>query len=432
MPTPATDYEVLKTYSSKTSSGSYEVRRDKAGKLYCTCPGWKFSEGTKTCKHLRDYGEGSGEEDDARAALKRKSASEEAKLSPEALREQREKLVADRKTLDDKRLARELAEQAKTEAEQAEREKREREESKKPFTPKLSFTVKKVDKGIIWPGTDEFFHVPKDHKDCLDVIEELAGDLPQNVILTGPQGCGKTELAIWYAAKYERPLIVMNCATIREPKDWFGYKDAKDGSVFWHKSDFVRAVTMGEAVVLLDEFNRLHSTLHNALYPLLDARRATFVEEIGEMVNVGKRTVFFATCNIGFNHTGTFQMDAAIEDRFSVRIESKFLPPEQEVEVIKSKTGIGLEDAKKLAKLAQNIRQKATGSGATLQRNVSTRQLLQTAVLMRRMKSRGLALHKALEFTVLPFYSDDGGKDSERAQVQQMIQGIFVTPPPTA
>jgi nitric oxide reductase NorQ protein len=415
---------VLKTYPSKTSSGNYEIRKGRDGKTYCTCPGWKFSEGEKTCKHLRDYKGGGGEsEDDVRAALKRKS--DEAKLTPEALREQRERLATEREALEKGRAEKERAENERAEKARAEREKREAEESKKPFVPKLSFVVKKVDKGIIYPGVDECFHVPKDHKDCLEVIEDLAVDVPQNVILTGPQGCGKTELAIWYAAHFDRPLIVMNCATIREPKDWFGYKDAKDGTVFWHKSDFVRAVTMGKCVVLLDEFNRLHSTLHNALYPLLDARRATFVEELGEMVQVGQRTVFFATCNIGFNHTGTFQMDAAIEDRFSVRIESKFLPPEQEIAVLKSKTGITEEDAKKLAKLAVNIRQKATGSGATLQRNVSTRQLLQTAVLMRRMKSKGMASHKALEFTVLPFYSDDGGKDSERAQVQQMIQGIF-------
>ena len=425
----AAESEVLKTYASKTSSVSYEVRKGKDGKVFCTCPGWKFSLEAKTCKHLREFEGGGGvegSEDEARAALKRRA--DEAKLSPEALKEQREKLAADKRALDEKRLAKERDEAERAAREKAEREKREAEESKKPFAPKLSFKVSKVDKGIIWPEIDEFFHVPKDHKDCLDVIEDLAADVPQNVILTGLQGCGKTELAIWYAAHYERPLIVMNCATIREPKDWFGYKDAKDGSVFWHRSDFVRAVTMGKCVVLLDEFNRLHSTLHNALYPLLDARRATFVEELGEMIKVGDRTVFFATCNIGFNHTGTFQMDAAIEDRFSVRVECKFLPPEQEITVIKAKTGISDEDAKKLVKLAVNIRQKAMGSGATLQRNISTRQLLQTAVLMRRMKSRGIVTYNALEYTVLPFYSDDGGEASERAMVRGMIKGIFITP----
>jgi hypothetical protein len=419
------DDAVLKTYASKAASGTYDVRRGKDGKVYCTCPGWKFSEGDKTCKHVRDFeGTGGDGADDAREALRRKAA--EAKLSPEALREQQAELAAEKKVLDERRLAKEQAEHERAAKERAEREKRELEESKKPFAPKLSFKVARVDKGIIYPEIDEFFHVPKDHKDCLDVVEDLSGDGAQNVILTGPQGCGKTELAIWYAAHYKRPLIVMNCATIREPKDWFGYKDAKDGSVFWHRSDFVRAVTMGGAVVLLDEFNRLHSTLHNALYPLLDARRSTYVEELGEMINVGEKTVFFATCNIGFNHTGTFQMDSAIEDRFSMRIESKFLPVEQEIDVLQKKTGIGLDDAQKLANLARDIRAKASGSGATLQRNVSTRQLLQSAVLMRRMKSKGISPHyKALDFTILPFYSDEGGKDSERAQVQQTIQGIF-------
>ena len=43
--------------SSSNPSKSYEiVRSDKDGRVYCSCPAWKFSKvSPKTCKHLKQY-----------------------------------------------------------------------------------------------------------------------------------------------------------------------------------------------------------------------------------------------------------------------------------------------------------------------------------------------------------------------------------------
>lgn len=291
--------------------------------------------------------------------------------------------------------------------------------------PALDFQIAEADGGIIRPTLDTKFWIDPDTLPLLGVIDHLSTMTPQNVLLTGLQGSGKTTMAVWFAAKYKRRLFMVNCATIRETKDWFGYRDAKDGSLFWHKSDFVRAIEEGNCVILLDEFNRLHTTLHNSLYPLLDSRRSSFLEELGEIVKVGPGTVFFATCNIGFSHMGTHTLDSAIEDRFGLRIEIEFPPANEESQILQSKTGIEVVMANKLAQFGRDIRRKALGNGATLTRVVSTRQLLQTAIIMQQFAKRSIDQTKAFDYTILPSFSKDGGKDSEQAQVLQVIQGIF-------
>lgn len=50
-------YEILTVVQSASRPGvSYEVRLGGDGKVYCTCPAWKFSGrgvGDKGCKHVR-------------------------------------------------------------------------------------------------------------------------------------------------------------------------------------------------------------------------------------------------------------------------------------------------------------------------------------------------------------------------------------------
>lgn len=294
------------------------------------------------------------------------------------------------------------------------------------------FKMKEVDRAIFTPIADPHFYIDPRHEEFLDSIEAMSRVSPVNVVFTGPQGCGKTELAISLAARNERPCLVMNCSTIRETKDWFGFRDAKNGSVFWHQSDFVRAVTTGNCVVILDEFNRLHTTLHNSLYPLLDARRTTWVEDLDEVVQVGPGTIFVAVMNVGYAFTGTHTLDAAMNDRFTYRLDLDFQKMEVEAKIIHNKTGILPELASKLAQFGRDIRKKASGTTATLQSAVSTRQLLAAAMLMKELQRNGRPAAQALDFTILPYFSKEGGVDSEQAQVLQLIQGIFGAYTPVA
>lgn len=73
------------------------------------------------------------------------------------------------------------------------------------------------------PAIDSTHILNKDLESLFSAINIASNKAPQNVRLNGPAGCGKTTTAMEFAARYKRPLLVMDCANIREPRDWFGF-----------------------------------------------------------------------------------------------------------------------------------------------------------------------------------------------------------------
>ena len=273
--------------------------------------------------------------------------------------------------------------------------------------------------GAFIPSIDPTFIVSETMDSLFAYLDATSATNPQNVMLVGPHGCGKTETAIQYAARVGKPLLIMDCAHTREGYLWWGRMHVNSGTTFFKPSDFFKAVEAGGHVILLDELNRVDSSVLSPLMPLLDGRRMTHVPDTDRILKVGPGTVFFASMNEGTQYTGTSALDAAIQDRFSYRIEVSYLEQAKELKVIMQRTGLDKNAALKLVELAQAVRKKAVGYGATLTQTISTRQLLATAQLFRHM---GVA---ALDYSIASHFNADGGTDSERSQVLQMIQGKF-------
>jgi hypothetical protein len=273
--------------------------------------------------------------------------------------------------------------------------------------------------GVFYPKPDTTYIINKSIEGLFSILEASSKKCPQNVNLIGPHGCGKTELAIQFAARHKRPLLIMDCANLREARDWFGYKSAREGTVFWHESQFVRAVQAGGHVILLDELNRANPNLLNTLMPILDARRFTYLEEKGDKIIVGPETVFFASMNEGAGYTGTSALDRAIRDRFPRAVELTYLAADDEIKLLVNRTGVNKDIATRLVQLANKIRQDATGLSATLTESLSTRQLLAAA------HDFALGGVDTLTFTITNHFSPDGDEDSERVKVQSIIQGKF-------
>ncbi|NDD53318.1 AAA family ATPase [bacterium] len=278
---------------------------------------------------------------------------------------------------------------------------------------------KRDDHGVFYPKPDSTYIINPGVEKLFKILEVSSKKCPQNVNLIGPHGCGKTELAIQFAARHNRPLLIMDCANLREARDWFGYKTARDGTVYWHESQFVRAVQSGNHVILLDELNRANPNLLNTLMPILDARRFTYLEERGDKIVVGPGTVFFASMNEGAGYTGTSSLDRAVRDRFPRAVELTYLGENDEVRLLVNRTGVNADIAKRLVQMANKIRQDSTGLSASLTESLSTRQLIAAA------HDFAIGGVDTLEFTITNHFSPDGEDDSERTKVQSIIQGKF-------
>ena len=274
--------------------------------------------------------------------------------------------------------------------------------------------------GVFVPEINDTYYITPDILSLFKRVAKGSESKTQKILLRGPHGAGKTEMAMQFAARAKKPMIIMDCANLKEPRDWFGYKTIEGGEVVWHESQFDKVLNAGNHVVLLDEANRVHPSIMNTLIPILDGRGFTYLEEKGGCISVGKGTVFFSTMNEGAAYTGTSAIDIAMRDRLGSRIvEVTYLPKDKEVDILIARTGIAEKAAKALVDIANQIRKKSSGIGSSFSDGFSTRQLLACA------EDFVIDGVDSLTFTMTNLFSAEGGTNSERAAVLQLIQGKF-------
>lgn len=270
------------------------------------------------------------------------------------------------------------------------------------------------------PDINESYFITEQIKKLLCLVDKRTSNGQiMNVMLFGPHGCGKTEMAQQFAAMTRRPFYETNAAFFREPRDFFGSKGARNGTTYWKKSEIVRALQTPNCVVLLDEINRVtNPVVLNSLFSLTDHRRSANFDELGT-INVAEGVTIWSAQNRGAVYTGTGVLDRALLDRYTISIECNYLEADKEADVLVKRTGIKKNLADQLVKMAGLIRQKATGVGASLRESISTRTLIAVADLFKDLGQQ------AFDYTLLPHYSFEGGASSERGQVLQIINLVF-------
>ena len=277
----------------------------------------------------------------------------------------------------------------------------------------------------------EFIHTKgKDLKPNGLFIEELkwkyllrSAVRGKNILMTGPTGCGKTLAAQSLVKSLKRPDYYFNLGATQDARATLigNTHFNKENGTFFAESAFVKAIKTPNAIILLDELSRAHPEAANILMTVLDAgQRYLRLDEAegSPIIKVANGVTFIATANVGGEYTATRVMDRALMDRF-VQIEMDLLDKENELALLKFKFPEADEySLNALAEIADTTRQLIKTDASKISTIVSTRVNVEAAGLI----YDGFTLFEAANIAILPYFSNDGGLDSERVFMTQLLQ----------
>lgn len=165
-----------------------------------------------------------------------------------------------------------------------------------------------------------------------------------NILLDGPQGCGKTVLARAIARSLGMEFVFFNCGAVVEATDFLATIQVRASETGQPVTDFVKTEVLlaleaanqhpeRRFLLFLDEFNRCQESARNALMPALDSTRKVFNPVENRFLTLPDNVQIIAAVNRGSEFSGTFGIDAAQLDRFAP-LQMDYLPPDKEEELL--------------------------------------------------------------------------------------------------
>ena len=291
--------------------------------------------------------------------------------------------------------------------------------------------------------TTSTVEVPTDHEEVLNFIHNSYSLKPRclvmkelkwkylirsavrgkNIMMTGAAGCGKTMAAKALVNSLEREDFYFNLGATQDPRSTLigNTHFNKDKGTFFSRSLFVEAIQTPNAVILLDELTRAHPDAWNILMTVLDyGQRYLRLDEAddSETIKVAPGVTFIATANIGNEYTATRVLDKALMDRFTI-VEMDLLNEEDEFGLLSYMfPNVDTTLLSNVSKIAHMTRVNSSSDDARIGSGISTR----TTVELSGLLFDGFSLEEASEVSIYPQYSPDGGVDSERTFVKQIVQ----------
>lgn len=251
------------------------------------------------------------------------------------------------------------------------------------------------------------FYLPQG--DECDVFEAAyRNQMP--LLLKGPTGCGKTRFVAHMAAALGRPLYTVACHDDLSAADLIGRFLLKGGETEWVDGPLTRAVREG-AICYLDEVVEARKDVAVVLHPLTDDRRMLPIERTGEVLEAGPQFMLVASYNPGYQNI-LKSMKPSTRQRF-LAIELDFPPPDREIEIVATESGLAKDRVASLVRLGGKLR---ALKGQDLEEGVSTRLLVYCATLVR----DGMPIERAIKVALIEPLSDD-------ADIKQGLNDLVAT-----
>lgn len=145
----------------------------------------------------------------------------------------------------------------------------------------------------------------------------------QAVLFTGAAGTGKTSSARHYAATHQLPFVTIECTQqIDQTVTQGRFVPTADGQVRWLDSQLATAIQQ-PSVVLFNELTRMSPKAASLFLRLLEERELA-IEPLNKVIKVHPECLIIADQNTGYGYTGTSKQDAALVDRFNIKVEFEY------------------------------------------------------------------------------------------------------------
>jgi len=181
-----------------------------------------------------------------------------------------------------------------------------------------------------------------------------------NILVKGPTGTGKSELARQVAANWKRPFAVVSIGGLDSANSIFGRVDLENNETVYRSGLLLEAIQIPNCVIHLEEINRPESDKSlNAIFSILDdTSRSVWIDEINELVHVAAGVTFFASLNEGFEFIGTMPLDLALKNRFAIKLELGILPEYAESMMLSQRVeGLDMAEATVLVQSVNRLRE---------------------------------------------------------------------------